>query len=786
MCSKYTNHISEINRAHNGLLVTIMAWRNANDIDIMFENNVPVFHKTYSAFKSGHIFLPTMKNEPTNDWINKSSCDRNGNRAKIIEVSKDNIITVRYTNGEIMSGLTLDEFLAGNFGPEYEESSEEYVLRERNRAKQTIAEERQKTYDNVLYQLLKYRKCVMIRPCGFGKTWIGMKLFKHKRFKKCLFLHPLKDELNALKVGDLATCKTYAWLSSRTDEQINKMNYDLVFFDECHLLGGDEDGRGATETFKAVKKLMAWHPETHFLGATATPMRMDGINVVKELFMNHTCYPYTEEDAVDDGILKIPYYTHTMYNVEKKVRDAIKNEHVTVDREAIAKIMKSDALNEIDARYMPKHLKEHCKKAGIDTNYMRFIVFYLHIDGEDGISDNKEKVERWFKTAFPEHKIYSTVVHSRSKEDLDTVDALPVEDKRIDLIFNCEKLCMGYHSELVTGLIMERKTQSFIKYQQMMGRMFSCDNDKPVIIFDIADNIHTKFICKAEPQQAPKITIEKPESLKKQPMTFDEVIAINPDAINWEVIERHNVKAIQKDLLEGYTSEGVAESDWYGVFEIRSPYENEESPINNLPAALQDAHKRTVAEKTDFQTAMEIYSNVLKENGRSPEKGFTAEDFGLVPIAPVPQSQNTDNSPTESSQSSQSRAKTPANDTTSVGPMRVDNIVDNNDYEGYNPDHYIYNPNDRSLLRAQAEIAVLKANEVIDKLIRNPVREKIRQIIAKWHTYPGCENDYHAYTEVDASSHPYKMLRGCAEIYSCRIEPVLHYMIEETNQQPTT
>ena len=52
--------IGETNRANNGQLMTIIAYRNCNDIDVQFEDGTIVTHKTYNSFKNGLIANPNL------------------------------------------------------------------------------------------------------------------------------------------------------------------------------------------------------------------------------------------------------------------------------------------------------------------------------------------------------------------------------------------------------------------------------------------------------------------------------------------------------------------------------------------------------------------------------------------------------------------------------------------------------------------------------------------------------------------------------------------------------
>jgi superfamily II DNA or RNA helicase len=131
--------------------------------------------------------------------------------------------------------------------------------------------EQQKTMQHALTILDKTKRCCIIRPTGFGKTYILTELIS--RFKKVLYLYPAEvirntvvdryyesmydseiddyidengnvidpetiDTYKALKQIDNCDLMTYAKLIRLTDDELKAMKYDLILFDECHRLGG--------------------------------------------------------------------------------------------------------------------------------------------------------------------------------------------------------------------------------------------------------------------------------------------------------------------------------------------------------------------------------------------------------------------------------------------------------------------------------------------------------------------------------------------------------------------
>ena len=61
---------------------------------------------------------------------------------------------------------------------------------------------------------------------------------------------------------------------------------------------------------------------------------------------------------------------------------------------------------------------------------------------------------------------------------------------KIDLIFTCDMMNMGYHVDDLTGIIMYRGTKSGTVYIQQLGRILSSGASNAGIVIDVVDNIH--------------------------------------------------------------------------------------------------------------------------------------------------------------------------------------------------------------------------------------------------------------------------------------------------------
>jgi len=58
---KRIGRIDEKNIANNGLVMTIIAYRDKDDIDLQFEDGTIVYNKNYFDFRKGQIEHPTLK-----------------------------------------------------------------------------------------------------------------------------------------------------------------------------------------------------------------------------------------------------------------------------------------------------------------------------------------------------------------------------------------------------------------------------------------------------------------------------------------------------------------------------------------------------------------------------------------------------------------------------------------------------------------------------------------------------------------------------------------------------
>ena len=373
--------------------------------------------------------------------------------------------------------------------------------------------EQEKTLKNAINLLKKYHKCIIIRPTGFGKTWMLTELIKN--YDKVLYLYPnavirdtvvdryydleSEDEEDILDPETIETYKelnfienctlmTYAKLIRLSDDEINAMDYDLIIFDEAHRLGGRMT-KIATEKLFANAKL-----STHFIGATATPTRMDNFDVSSHFFGDRTTYIYTLYDAIEDGMIQKPNYCYATYDFRKDLEEAFKENHEDIKDETITKIINAKAIEMSKLYNMPNIIKDVCEKYAKDTNYMKFIVFFAN---KAHMNDKIDDVVQWFKEAYPDHTVNTLRISSTNHEEstnTNLLELLTPQDKHIDLIACIDMLNTGYHVNNQTGIFMYRGTKSNTIFTQQLGRALSAGANNSAIVFDIVDNLHRKAV----------------------------------------------------------------------------------------------------------------------------------------------------------------------------------------------------------------------------------------------------------------------------------------------------
>ena len=347
-------------------------------------------------------------------------------------------------------------------------------------------------------------RTAVVIPTGCGKSFVALQLMADNKDKRILFMAPT----NAIKsqmynysakyiVGEKPSKERpakmiadeyfpnlkimlYQSLLRVKDEQMEKLNTDIIIMDEIHRTG-------AEKWEERINTLLEKNPNSKILGLTATPDRMDDKNIVDELFEGKISYELTLLDALRNGIVKAPLYVKCDYSL---------GEHLEGIRKAIANC--DDLKNKIDlqkkydrmrkivelADGIPELFEKNLKKK--NGKYIIFCKDKQHMD------EVIEQSKKWFENIDKNPEIYSVYSGDGYSEKSNKKAIKSFENSRskhLKLLFSVDMLNEGLHVEDISGVIMLRPTDSRIVYLQQLGRALSSDTSREkTIVFDLVNN----------------------------------------------------------------------------------------------------------------------------------------------------------------------------------------------------------------------------------------------------------------------------------------------------------
>jgi hypothetical protein len=192
-------HIGETITATNGQKMTIIEYRNFNDIDVQFEDGIIVKNKHYDTFKRGEIANPKIglkRNKIINKRVGQTSTAINGQKMTIVAYRHYDDIDIQFEDGTVVKNKNCTDFKRGTVkNPVYREKVKKDHIGETNIAtngqKMTIIEYRD--YNDIDVQ---FEDENIIR----NKTYQSFKEGKIKNstsdvtFKELCFKHQIPEE----------------------------------------------------------------------------------------------------------------------------------------------------------------------------------------------------------------------------------------------------------------------------------------------------------------------------------------------------------------------------------------------------------------------------------------------------------------------------------------------------------------------------------------------------------------------------------------------------------------
>ena len=367
-----------------------------------------------------------------------------------------------------------------------------------------LQQHQQDAYKSVQKAFETKDKASVVIPTGCGKSFIALQLMADNKDKRILFMAPT----NAIKmqmynyiakyiVGEEPSSNRparmiadeyfpnlkimlYPSLLRVTDEQMEKLNADIIVMDELHRTGADKWG-------EKINTLLEQNPNAKILGLTATPDRMDDKNVIDDLFEGNIDYELTLVDALRDGIVKAPTYVkcdYTFGEYLEGIRTAISNCNDEQTKKELQD--KYDKMRRIvdQADGIPELFAKNIKKK--NGKYIIFCKDKAHMD------ELIDKAKEWFGSIDDNPEIYSVFsgegyTEKDNRKSIENFENSKTE--HLKLLFSIEMLNEGLHVEDISGVIMARPTDSRIIYLQQLGRALSSDTSREkTIVFDLVNN----------------------------------------------------------------------------------------------------------------------------------------------------------------------------------------------------------------------------------------------------------------------------------------------------------
>jgi len=350
----------------------------------------------------------------------------------------------------------------------------------------------EEAYKKIQEGFKKSDRVAVIHPTGTGKSFLALKFIEDNKDKKAIYIAPSNAILHNIKksildsdmdMTDLPKLKRvlYQGLMNLSDEEIEKLDYDIIILDEFHHCGAPEWGNG-------VDRLLMNNPDAQVLGLSATPIRYfdKSRNMAEELFEDNIASEMSLEEAINEGILPNAKYVSALYGYSEdleKMKFNIERIKDTTKRQVAQEMFErlSKKLDE-NTKNLPTLLSEH-----MTNKNGKYIVFCKNIED---MNEKIEQVQAIFGEVSPNIKTYAVSSKMKENDKMLTEFENDNSDDKLKLMFAVDMLNEGYHINDLDGVVMMRPTYSPTIYEQQLGRALSVkeDDGKQPVIIDLVNN----------------------------------------------------------------------------------------------------------------------------------------------------------------------------------------------------------------------------------------------------------------------------------------------------------
>jgi len=388
----------------------------------------------------------------------------------------------------------------------------------------------------------------------------------------------------------------YQGLCRMSDEEIKKLNPDIIIIDEAHHAGGDNKW-GAV-----IQMLFKLFPNAKVLGLTATPERGDKINIIDTLFKGHIASEITLIEAIRKGILKKPKYVTAIYSYKEEL-DRIglmiedcddkkkKAELVKLYNKAKKMLEKADGLEEVFTK-------------SIEYKEGRYIVY---CKDRQHMEEMMAKAKELFAGVDEEPEIYGVASKYGKRYNNDQINRFRNSNSNhLKLMFSVNLLDEGVHSLNADGVILLAEVKSRPSFLQKIGRVFSTDEDAVTPLIIDCRNSYVHHIAKRR-----DYIVEKREKSKKK----KEEIADDLSDIFTVDSQVEEFTTLMSSLDEKINSSENFETTFRKIEEFAK--ERGRLPRNTKNASKKE---RNLAEQFHYLRNRTISANIYKDESELDEE----------------------------------------------------------------------------------------------------------------------------------------------------------------------
>lgn len=394
-----------------------------------------------------------------------------------------------------------------------------------------LTEHREQTVVDILELLKDNNRVGCVRYTGYGKSYFVVRRLIEELNEKVLIVVPnsyLYGQYDDMyKNMDNVQILTYQTLRNIKNERLKELkDFKYIIADECHHLLAPKWGN----EFQRIENLL----QCKVVGLTATPIRGDGKNVIKEYFRNIQVEPLELLDGIALNYVSKLKYVVAYAEIDTKYNNKLSD----IDRYAIKNLINVESILK---KYIPKQKLKHNLKLPV------------YVPKVEYIQETKQQCYKWFSKIYPEKNINIYSIHSRNSSQYvtDTLNRFKENnnDTDIDIMVSVDMLKEGLHLPTMGVEIMLRKTKSPITYLQQIGRVV---NDEQPIVFDLINNQkHVNIIKTKYKNYSPRLNVS-------DKITFDNCIKLIDTTTD---ITKILTKYIQGNDIEWNRIEDIIQSN---------------------------------------------------------------------------------------------------------------------------------------------------------------------------------------------------------------------------------